>query len=194
MDEVMQELRTAFYFHGNGFPVCRWEPPGQFGKIGEYSLSAEGQEVFVEVKSPGWEAELSLEEIQAGRTKQPKYIQGDARAVAPWLQVRECIKRAYRKFTDTQPNLLIIADDFHMSLTEEDDNQFMIALFEKTTVFNNESGYFANSSYERIGGIGIFSVRLTTEGMAYAFKVFTNPLSLERTRLPQSLGSLAEGF
>src|SRR6266481_5358049 len=161
MDEVVQELRTAFFFYRNGFPICRWEPSGLLGKIGEYSLRADRQEVFVEVKSPGWEAELSPEEIKAGRTKQPKYIQGDARAVAPWLQVRDCMKRAYCKFTDAQPNLLVIADDFHMSLTEEDDSQFEIALFEKTTVFNKEAGYFANSSYERLGGIGIFSVRLT---------------------------------
>jgi len=195
MDEVVQELRTAFFFYRNGFPICRWEPSGLLGKIGEYSLRADRQEVFVEVKSPGWEAELSPEEIKAGRTKQPKYIQGDARAVAPWLQVRDCMKRAYCKFTDAQPNLLVIADDFHMSLTEEDDSQFEIALFEKTTVFNKEAGYFANSSYERLGGIGIFSVRLTTDGLAYAYKGITNPFSLERTRVPQSLGSLSEeGF
>jgi hypothetical protein len=187
-DEALQELRTAFFLARNGFSITQWDPPGLSGAKGEYSIKADGQEVFVEVKSPGWEAELSPEEIQAGRAKQPKYIQGDARAVAPWLQVRQCVSRAYYKFNDSQPNLLIIADDFHIPLTE-DCEQVEWGLFEKSTILNGEAGYFTNSAYEHLGGIAVFSLSLTPVDVEYAFRVFTNPFSLPLTRLPNSLVS-----
>jgi hypothetical protein len=49
--------------------------------VGEYLIDTpEGQHVFVEVKSPGWEGELSDEERTAGRAKQPKYQQEEGGA------------------------------------------------------------------------------------------------------------------
>jgi|SRR5208283_1113076 len=58
-DEALSELRVAYLLHHNQFPVVRWEPPGLNGKVGEYLIGTpEGQDVFVEVKSPGWEGEL----------------------------------------------------------------------------------------------------------------------------------------
>lgn len=55
-----------------------WEPLGNDGARGEYSVAHEGEDsIFVEVKSPGWEGELGLEERLAGRTKKPKYIVGE---------------------------------------------------------------------------------------------------------------------
>ena len=45
----------------------QWEPPGLNGKFGEFNISTlEQKSVFVEVKNPGWEAELSVAEGQAG--------------------------------------------------------------------------------------------------------------------------------
>src|SRR5713226_4757126 len=58
-DEALDELRVAYLLHHSQFPVVQWEPPGLNGKVGEYLISTlEGQHVFVEVKSPGWEGEL----------------------------------------------------------------------------------------------------------------------------------------
>jgi hypothetical protein len=185
-DEALQELRTAFFLSHNGFPILKWEPPGLPPTFGEYTLGAEGQNVFVEVKSPGWEAELSADEIKAGRAKRPKWVDGDGRAVAPWLQARQCVARAYRKFTDTQPNLLVIADDFHVPLTNESD-QLAIALFERNTVFNGEPGYFTGSAYERLGGVAVFSATLARSDVEYAFRLFENPCAVDRTRIPSSL-------
>jgi hypothetical protein len=55
-DEALEELRVAYLLHHSGFPIVKWNTPGLNGKVGEYLvLTAEGQNIFVEVKSPGWE-------------------------------------------------------------------------------------------------------------------------------------------
>jgi hypothetical protein len=55
-DEALNELRVAYLLHHSQFPVVQWEPPGLNGRVGEYLVATpEGQKVFVEVKSPGWE-------------------------------------------------------------------------------------------------------------------------------------------
>jgi hypothetical protein len=91
-DEALSELRVAYLLHHSQFPVVQWEPPGLNGKVGEYLIATpEGQHVFVEVKSPGWEGELSDEEHQAGRTKQPKYQHGDGGAFGNWRPLQKCI-------------------------------------------------------------------------------------------------------
>ena len=122
---------------------------------------------------------MSPDEIKAGRTKEPKYVQGDGRAVAPWLQVRECIKRAYHKFADDKPNLLLIADDFHVSLVD-DLEQVKIALFETHTVFGGEAGYFTNAAYERLGGVALLGAHLMSnrDKIEYSLAVRANPFAL----------------
>jgi hypothetical protein len=73
-DEALNELRVAYLLHHSQFPIVQWDPPGLNGKVGEYLIcTPEGQHIFVEVKSPGWEGNLSEEERRAGRTQQPKY-------------------------------------------------------------------------------------------------------------------------
>jgi hypothetical protein len=188
-DEALAELRAAFFLSRSGFPIIKWDPPGASGTVGEFLLDAKGQPVFVEVKSPGWEAELSADEIKAGRTKQPKYVHGDARAVAPWLQVRQCIKRAYHKFTDDQSNLLLIADDFHVSLVD-DLELVKVGLFETRTVFGGEPGSFTNAAYERLGGVALFGAHLMGDKIEYSLVVLTNPFALKETRLQESLTNL----
>jgi len=69
----------------------QWEPPGLNGKFGEFNISTlEQKSVFVEVKNPGWEAELSVAEGQAGRAKQPKY-RGLGIAFGNWTPLQKCI-------------------------------------------------------------------------------------------------------
>ncbi len=65
--------------------------------------------VFTEVKSPGWEGELTPKELKAGRQHQPKDLDRDGRAVAPWERVQFEIGKAYKKFDPQNRNLLILA-------------------------------------------------------------------------------------
>src|SRR5208282_6295314 len=65
-DETLNELRVAYWFDQFGFSVAQWDPPGLGGMVGEYLIKApEQQNVFVEVKSPGWEGQLTDAERQA---------------------------------------------------------------------------------------------------------------------------------
>ena len=74
-DEALNELRLAYLLENLDFSIIQWDPPGLNGRIGEFLLkSPEGTCIFTEIKSPGWESELSPEQIKAGRTKLPKYI------------------------------------------------------------------------------------------------------------------------
>src|SRR5208282_3828461 len=67
---ALAELRVAFYLDRNQFRVAGWEPVGARGVRGEGEFLVTGPSgisTFVEVKSPGWEGELSQEERISGR-------------------------------------------------------------------------------------------------------------------------------
>jgi len=193
-DEALNELRVAFFLHRNGFPIVVWEPAGLRGKVGEYSVRVpEGITVFTEVKSPGWESELDSAERLAGRTKLPKYIDGDGGAFANWEGIRKCIasSKTYPKFSPTQPNLLVIADDFFVSL-HDSEWQTQIALYFDRSSYGSETGYFSSSEYANLGGVGVFGafVEAGKIRVDYRFRVYNNPFALTQTRLPESILAL----
>jgi hypothetical protein len=186
-DEALNELRIAYFLHGSGFPVVAWEPPGQGGKVGECSIRApEGSTVFTEVKSPGWESELAQAERLAGRTKLPKYIDGDGGPYANWKGMRDCIRRAYGKFTPNEPNLLVIADDFFVNLTVAQ-LPIDVALYDSHTGYGGEAGYFTSAAYQNIGGVAVFAATAERASIGYRFQVFENRFASLQAKLPSSL-------
>jgi hypothetical protein len=174
----------------------QWEPPGLNGKVGEYLIGTpEGQNVFVEVKGPGWESQLSDTERQAGRAKRPKYQHLEGGPLANWEPGQKCISRAYPKFAPTQPNLLIIADDLKVPLHESLE-QVEIGLYVDHERYG-ERGCFTSAEFEDLGGLGIFrSVSLPSlaESIEYEFKLFDNPFALPIVGLPGSLLKLKTKF
>jgi len=89
---------------------------GVKSREGEYLLRCpSGADVFTEVKSPGWEFELTKEERSAGRIDQPKYKDGEARAVGPWQAIQFAVEKAYPKFLPNVPNLLVVPKSAHLS-------------------------------------------------------------------------------
>ncbi|MBW1795635.1 MAG: hypothetical protein JRJ38_14600 [Deltaproteobacteria bacterium] len=116
-DSAIAELRVAFFFHRNQFDIVRWKPIGQHLKQGEFLVRGPSYvDTFVEVKSPGWEGQLSDAELKAGRTKQPKYLNADFRSIASWERIQFAIDKAYEKFSPDKPNLLVIVDDLFINL------------------------------------------------------------------------------
>jgi len=187
-DEALDELRIAYFLHHSSFPVQKWDPPGLNGKVGEYLIGTpENQSVFIEVKSPGWEGELSAEQLKAGRTKEPKYQQGEGGAFGNWEPLQKCIAspRTYPKFAPTQPNLLIIADDLKISL-QDSLVHVDIALYADHDRYGQKE-YFTSSQYQNLGALGIFRALATSDGIAYDFKLFDNPFALPAVKLPASL-------
>jgi hypothetical protein len=152
--------------------------------------------VFVEIKSRGWESELSQAQLDAGLAKLSKYDVWKGGAVGNWQAVHACIssENAYPKFLPTQPNLSIMADDLNVSLH---DSLFQVqqALFGEKR-FYGEDGYFTTNRFENIGGLGVFNSvsRASGSGMEYEFIVYLNPNALPATRLPNSWTVYKEKF
>lgn len=192
-DEALNELRVATLLHTHGFPIVAWGPAGSGTMVGEYLVSGpERLNVFVEVKSRGWESELSREERLAGRTKLPKYIDGEGRSFANWRGIRECIAspKTYPKFSTTQPNLLVIADDFFVGLNESE-TEIDIALYSCQSGYGNETGYFSSPAYRNLGGMAVFAAFLGGKGVVeYKFRVYENPYAPPETKLTKSILAL----
>jgi hypothetical protein len=118
-DEALNEIRVAYLLHSIGCSVSVWEPMDAPPLNVEFSVAL-GREIrsgaFVEVKSPGWEAELTDQERKAGRTRQEKYGDLEARAAAPVRVIRRTLKKAGPKFTGNSPSLIVISDDCFVNL------------------------------------------------------------------------------
>lgn len=184
-DDALQEIRIARFLDTNGYPVVLWEPVGHGNYIGEFSVGRFNPPVFVEIKSPGWEAQLSPEEREAGRAKQPKYQEQELRGGAdgPWQPMRQSIRKAYPKFRSDQPNLLVIADDRFVSITEWGNLAAEQALFIRNTALG-EVGYFTTNRFENLGGIALFSALNYGTGPQYKFMLYSNPMATAETALP----------
>lgn len=186
-DKALNELRLGYLFHRLGFQFPRWDPPGANGMIGEFLLNWRGDpDVFVEIKSRGWESELTQAQKDAGMAKLLKYDVWKGGAIGNWQAVHACISspNCYPKFSSAQPNLLVIADDLNVPLH---DSLFQVhqALFGEERFFG-EDGYFNTNRFENLGGLGIFDFSSRGEGVEYEFVVIRNPCALHATQLPQS--------
>jgi hypothetical protein len=196
-DKALNELRLAYLLDSLDFPVLQWDPLGLNGKVGEFLLdSPEKTPIFTEIKSPGWESELSPAEIKAGRALQPKYTGLGGGAVGNWKAVHRCIAspKTYPKFTSSQSNLLIVSDDLKVPL-QNTLFQVEAALYGEKR-FYGEDGYFTTSRFENIGGLGIFSAfsGVPSRGLEYEYIVFENPHALPTTKLPASMLGFRETF
>jgi hypothetical protein len=186
-DSAIAELRVAFYFHRNQFKIAGWRPIGSASKEGEFLVRGpSGVDTFVEVKSPGWEGELSEEERKAGRTKQPKHINAEVRWVAPWKRMQFAVNKAYEKFSPDIPNLLVIVDDLFWGFQHSPERHAGEGLYS-----TYHCGSFTNSAYSNLGGVGIFWVESNSKGIWYEMKLFLNPNA--RSPLPYDMGEAFHG-
>lgn len=194
-DKALSELRLAYLFRSLGFAIPQWDPPGANGMKGEFKLATPSEpDVFVEIKSRGWESELTQAQIDAGMAKLLKYDVWKGGAVGNWQAVHACISstNCYPKFLPTQPNLLIMADDLNVSLH---DSLFQVhqALFGEKRFFG-EDGYFTTNRFENIGALGIFNFAARGQGVEYEFVIFRNPNALPATQLPPSWSVYEQKF
>src|SRR5262245_59335252 len=184
-DSALEELRVAFFFERNSFRITEWGPRG--GR-GEFMVSGPSaiREIFVEVKSPGWESELTRQELDAGRKALPKYINGEARWFDPINSIRLVIKKAYPKFRPDQSNLLVIADDLFVSLQYGTDRSAKAALYER-------DGYFSDNAYENLEGVGIFWTVNNDREVWYRLRLYLNPNATATVRLPEDFRKAFHG-
>lgn len=185
---ALSELRVAYYLSRNGFEIVRWKPVGLAPKEGEFLIRGPaGVEIFVEVKGPSWQSELSDEEKMTGRTKQPKQLDLEARAIAPWRAIQIAVKKAYEKLASGIPNLLVIADDLFVGLQHGTEMMASMALYEQ-----HYKGCFTVPDYEKLGGTGIFWMDSSKDTVTYEMRLFLNPLASEPL-LPDDLIEIFNG-
>jgi hypothetical protein len=187
-DSALMELRVAKHLEGRGFRVVSWRPVGADNNEGEYMVQGPSmQQTFVEAKSPGWEGEVAPEERKAGRLEQPKYVDLDGRAVAPWLKIRYAVDKAYKKFRADMSNLLVIADDLFVSLGHVTELHAGQALYSRSRA---QPGYFTDARYDRLGGVGFFWLNVHEQNVSYQMRLFLNPHARSATALPADMQSM----
>jgi hypothetical protein len=115
---VLGELLAAFYLRRRGFTILGRDPVGRSGKVGDWSADFRGgTPLFVEVKAPDWEAELSEDERKQGRKTLGKYVDLEARSVAPFDVLMDVIGRnATPKLLPGTPNLIVTSDNLFVSI------------------------------------------------------------------------------
>lgn len=116
---ALAEARAGFFFKRNGFRILRWEPEEVPDHPGDVDIQwRESEPIFVEVKGPDWEGELTETERRASRKNLPKYISAEGRWIAPQDRVLYAITKALPKLAERRTNLVVIVDDLFMSPVE----------------------------------------------------------------------------
>lgn len=183
-DAALDELRVASHLNSNAFSILQWNPIGLPPKEGEYLISSSSRtEVFVEVKSPTWQSELTEDEIKAGRTQEPKYLYCEGGAYAHWPLTQDAIDRAYKKFSPAKANLLVIPGDGpRVSMRHGLEAHAYEALYIAREPYN---GYFTSQIYEKLGGVAFFFMDGGFSPVSYSMALFLNPYAL--VQLPKEL-------
>lgn len=186
-DETLAEIVSAYILEiVLGYTIVNWEEKTVGNKDVDFVIKDGIDRICCEVKSPGWESELTQKELKKGdqgRRGKPKYLPHEFRAIAPWKNIRHVIKKAYPKFLPNSKNLIIVKDDLYVSILDFPTKTYIdIALYEETGHYNNEMGYFANSDYENVGGILFIDIN-PTSSKKYKVKFFPN----ENSKIPFSI-------
>jgi len=185
-DAALAEIRVARFFKINGFPPQpdTWKPNGGPNSDGEFTVQGHaGNPILVEVKCRSWQSEISEEEKHEGRLKEPKHkYRADALPVPE--PIRAGIDKAYPKFRDQAANLLVIdGEDFRLPLSFLAEERAGHALYMPWPMVR---GYFMDSRYENLGGLGIFCPDNNVRGSAdYKMELYVNAFALPSTRLPR---------
>jgi len=184
-DEALAEIFAAYIIEKKlNYEIIEWEKTTVGGKNVDFLILIDSEVIYCEVKSPGWEAELSHQERLNGRKSKPKYID-EVRSVAPWQNIQYALFKANEKFLSDKKNIVIIVGDLFDDLLElPSDLNINNALYGKTPKFNNltgkdEKGYFIDSNYENIGGLLIVEDYFFCKDrkITYRYKFFPNKFS-----------------
>ena len=157
-DEAINEIRVGHYFDSRGYPVVDWnEPEDAPGFNVEFAISLNAtSRAYVEVKSPGWESELTEAERMQGRARQPKYMGIEGRAAGPLQVIRHAVDKACPKFSGKVPSLIVISDDCFVNVGEWGWGPMQMALTSSTIAYGE--GLFLKPEYAVIGAVCVFRV------------------------------------
>ena len=184
-DEALAEILAAYILEEKlNYKIIEWERTTIGARNVDFIIMADFQEIYCEVKSPGWEAELNQTEKMSGRKFQPKYIDAEARSLGPWANIQYAIIKAYPKFLSDKMNMVIMCHDLYIGLLEDDLNT-NISLYSNYSHFNSiikkeQKGCFSDNTFENIGGLLIIEDYLFSQDseVTYKYKFFPNKYSI----------------
>jgi hypothetical protein len=155
-DEAINEMRVAHYLESAGYPVSDWsEPQDAPGYNVEFAISlSDARSAVVEVKSPGWESELSEPERKQGRAQQPKFIGGRGGPSGPVGVIRRAVEKARPKFSGSIPSLVVISDDCFVNLGEWGWGPLQMALSRASAAYG--AGLFQKDEFANVGAVCTF--------------------------------------
>jgi len=190
-DDAFSEIKSAYFLEEKcDLLIKELEPFGKDRKKGEFILSIDDIDIFCEVKSPGWEAEIIKKQgINLQRLKLPKYINGEFRWVDNADAIRYAVERAYEKIPHNKPSLLIIAGDFFLSVLEGPKPDGMPldvyrSLYykprQKPYVDDRPPGCFITDQYKMLSAILFLQVKkyCKNQNITYENRLFLNNRSL----------------
>ena len=165
-ESFLSEIYAAYFVEVNlGFEVTSWNPKTKEARDVEFCVQDKaGSEIFCEVKSPGWQGQLTKEEIYSGRAKRPKHSTfGETRGTTPYMKIRKTLDKSYKKFISNKQNLLIITDNLfkppsfgprmNPELGRKIPWDIYIALYNYHDELYSGKGCFRTKEYENLGGI-----------------------------------------
>lgn len=177
---ALAEARTGFFFYRNGFRILRWEPEVVPRRPGDLEVQwHDTSPIFVEVKGPGWEGELSPDEIADGRQHGDKYINAEARSVGPISRVVYAMEKALPKLDAALSNLVVVVDDLFISPTELPKGYLVSSLAHEIRA----------AHLRRIGGL--FLINPVSHGGPVEYRKYFVPNPDAATALP---AAVAEGL
>jgi hypothetical protein len=173
--------------------ILDWQPYGAPGKHGDFLVGRDaGHPVFVEVKSPRWEAEIARAHGQNHpRLNWPKYAGVEARYTDPWASVHDAVKKAYQQMPSDKPTLLMLNDDLFGPLADWAAMVHDIGLYTPKSKLKPEGGSFIDSRYQRLGAVGVLGVGVDTpfQGVRYRLALFENPHAAPNSCVPPGLAT-----
>lgn len=178
LQAAIAEGRVAFFHFRNGFDIHEWEPPGRDRCVGEFSVSWNwGQKVFVEVKAPDWQGQLSKDELLSDRKQKGKWVDGEGGCVSPFPE--RTIKNAVLKLRDDQPNLVVIAGDLFISPAEVPDSDLKDRVDE----------FFRRPENRVLGGLLFFKADECRNEIEYKIRFYANPYACAPCRIPADIAA-----
>jgi hypothetical protein len=178
-DGALAEARVAFFFHRNGFKIVSWEPRGASSQHGEFEVQWSSlQPIFIEVKGPRWEGELSKDELSGPRRHQPRYINGEARWIDSIGKVIAAADKAASKFLSDRPNLLVVIGYLLFVSPSE---------LPRRIIEPRITSALSDNRFKNIGGLLIFDFAYNAKPISYHAAFIENTAANELCKIPKGV-------
>lgn len=176
---ALAESRISYFLEQNGFKICTWEPAGAGNYEGDFTVQLGNlPQIFVEVKAPTWEGELTREELLGERKLQPKYLHAEARFADPVSLIVGAIEKALPKFEKNKINLLAVGG--YLS--------FLSPFEIPRNIFEPKINYeLSKINIEYLGGIFILDSGNWGNGIQYKSYYIRNPVVQSISSLPEKV-------